>query len=321
LNQKNREQDINIFRPTNLRELLSYIYLNPEASLVAGGIDFMHGDKTKSADFSLPEKLVDLTTVTELKKINKTMRYLDLGSGLTLSRILSIRYHVVPLLLHTALKAISGPSIRNLATLGGNICLASPYSNTLPALCVLDAHLEIRSYTSFRWEPVSTFMMGTATKQIKPSFAREELVARIQPTSGQIRPTLARDEIVARVRIPLNNWNVQVFHKIGSNHNSSQAAVIFCGLAQITKGVIDDFRFAFGAINRVVYRNRHLEKPFIGRKVPLQQRDVEMLKKALEESLSEGCLQPMEDEVATCEYRKSTALKLIESFLKSLKPS
>jgi CO/xanthine dehydrogenase FAD-binding subunit len=339
-----------IFRPLNLRELLSYIYLNPEAFLLAGGVTFLPSLKGPMRAQYLPEKLVDLTTVGELLKINKTMRYLDLGAALSLSRILGIRYHVVPIILHNALKSVSGPALRNLATLGGNICQASAYSSIIPALSVLDAHLEIRSYTAFRWEPISTFFKATvmpsdakdarkaeAAKKSEVSLAAREagsntdealagVTSDEQKHTGQeltesmvkpaaARTSLARDEIVARIRVPLDNWNVQVFKKISTDFNSPQAGIIFCGLAQVAKGVIEDFRFSFGAVNRSVYRNRNLEKPFIGRKVPLQPKDIDFLKESLSEQLA-----PIADHAYTAAYRKKTAVKLIEWFLKSLKP-
>ena len=268
-----------IFTPIHLNELLSTYSSFPEALLMAGGIELMR--KTERAP--KPKAIIDLTAVEELKRISRTERHMDIGPTLPFSHILSIGRHVIPRILHDALDSLSAPAIRNMATLGGNMCQASPHSDSLTALVALEAQLELRSMTSTRWISVSKFI----------------------PAPGQT--DLRGGEILTRIRIPLENWSVQVFR------TSGQSLIVFCGLAKILKRVIQDIRFSIGSINPVVVRDRKLETPLIGHKLPLQDREIKMVNSLLSELLI-----PIADSSAKGVYQTETCHRMIHWFLKGL---
>ena len=85
----------------------------PAAMLVAGGTDLLPNMKRRHQS---PKILVSLKGIDSLRKANGT-----LGSGLTLSEILKIEK--IPAALRQAAAQVATPHLRNMGTLGGNLCL------------------------------------------------------------------------------------------------------------------------------------------------------------------------------------------------------
>jgi 4-hydroxybenzoyl-CoA reductase subunit beta len=85
----------------------------PQAMLVAGGTDLLPNMKRRH---QTPKILVSLKGIESLKKVNGT-----LGSGLTLSEILEVK--TIPMALRQAAAQVATPHLRNMGTLGGNLCL------------------------------------------------------------------------------------------------------------------------------------------------------------------------------------------------------
>ena len=274
-----------VYRPQHLNELLTLYSRHPDACLLAGGTAAL-------GSFALgatPEILIDLTTAQELKRIRRTDRFMDIGPALSISRILSTGRHVIPRVLYDALSSAASYSLRNVVTLGGNICQASPYSSPLTALYALESRLELRTSGASRWLPVTRFITGDGETNLR---------------SG---------EILTAIRIPFGEWNLGIFRKISTQSSLSPPALTFCGLARLAKQEIQDLRIAIGSVNRTVIRNRKLESPLVGHKIPLSDREIE----AVTAELS-SLLEPIADSYSTAEYRGRTAVRLLRWFLREL---
>jgi 4-hydroxybenzoyl-CoA reductase subunit beta len=85
----------------------------PRAMLIAGGTDLLPNMKRRHQS---PQVLVSLREVKELKNLNGTF-----GAGLTLSEI--VRSDKTPAALRQAAAQVATPHLRNMGTLGGNLCL------------------------------------------------------------------------------------------------------------------------------------------------------------------------------------------------------
>jgi 4-hydroxybenzoyl-CoA reductase subunit beta len=85
----------------------------PRAMLVAGGTDLLPNMKRRH---QAPQVLVSLQKIDELRKLNGTF-----GAALTLSEI--VRSEKTPAALRHAAIQVATPHIRNMGTLGGNLCL------------------------------------------------------------------------------------------------------------------------------------------------------------------------------------------------------
>jgi 4-hydroxybenzoyl-CoA reductase subunit beta len=85
----------------------------PAAMLIAGGTDLLPNMKRRH---QTPKILVSLKGIESLRKANGI-----LGAGLTLSEILRIER--IPAALRQAAAQVATPHLRNMGTLGGNLCL------------------------------------------------------------------------------------------------------------------------------------------------------------------------------------------------------
>ena len=85
----------------------------PRAMLIAGGTDLLPNMKRRHQS---PQVLVSLRQVSELRNLNGTF-----GAGLTLSEI--TRSEKTPTALRQAAAQVATPLLRNMGTLGGNLCL------------------------------------------------------------------------------------------------------------------------------------------------------------------------------------------------------
>jgi CO/xanthine dehydrogenase FAD-binding subunit len=242
---KANHKHTNIFVPASLRELHMLCEQYPDALLFAGGTQIMRSKPTS------PSNIISLNQIKDLLKIRRKENYLEIGACVTLSRILSLGAHVVPKVLYSALSGGVASSIRNLATIGGNICTASPISDVITPLILLDAKIEVRGSSGIHWYPLLRFVQGEG------------------------KTILKNGEIVSIIRIPLEEWDIQNFLKLDET-SSPERSVLKCAAAvKISKNSIDDLHMVFGGIDPLVLRSRELEGILIGNKLPLQSKSID----------------------------------------------
>ena len=96
---------------------------------------------------------------------------IELGAGATMAAILANRELGF---LHAAARAVGGPAIRNMATIGGNLFAAAPYGDFAVALLALDAQVMVLAgYGSPRAVPIEEFLAGRSRGEAR-------LVASVQ---------------------------------------------------------------------------------------------------------------------------------------------
>ncbi|MBO4404861.1 MAG: FAD binding domain-containing protein, partial [Treponema sp.] len=66
---------------------------------------------------------ISVFRVPELCSIEKHERFIEFGPGVTLSEMIKVRKSNLPSVLYDALITVATETIRNIATLGGNICI------------------------------------------------------------------------------------------------------------------------------------------------------------------------------------------------------
>ena len=62
-----RKDNIAVFFPKNLNDLLSIYSSNPEAEILAGALEFM-----SNSNVTHIKKIISITSVSELKKVHRT---------------------------------------------------------------------------------------------------------------------------------------------------------------------------------------------------------------------------------------------------------
>ncbi len=179
--------------------------------------------------------------------------------------------------------------IRNMATLGGNLCTASPAGDSLPPLYVLDAEAELASNAGCRRMAVSDLIPGPGKTRLAPG------------------------EILCRVLVPLAPPIARCqFEKVGCRRSLAIAVASFAGLLRVDGGGrIAGARFAFGSVGPTAVTVPEAEALLRGQ--PAVQPDPA----AVERAVLAVCaaVRPIDDLRASANYRRALAGNLLRRFL------
>ena len=212
-------------RPGSLAEALALASNGRRALFLAGGTDVIVQlrEGRRSCDL-----LIDLKHVPELTSITVgPSGALEIGAAVPLAEI--YEHPVVrrdfPALVD-AVSIIGGIAIQSRATLGGNLCNASPAADSSPALMALGATLRIAGPAGERTLPVADFFVGPGQNALQPG------------------------EILVSVRIPPLPPRSAAFYHRFIPRNEMDIAVASAGvyLALDDAGRIADARVALGAV-------------------------------------------------------------------------
>ena len=130
-----------------------------QAQVLAGGTDLLISMKKRQVS---PEYMIYIKNIPDLNFINYSQGAgLGIGALATHSAIAdsSIIKDMFDLLA-TACNKVGTPQVRNMGTIGGNICKAGPSQDTPPVLLVLDARLKLVSLGGERVVPINTFFLA-----------------------------------------------------------------------------------------------------------------------------------------------------------------
>ncbi len=230
-----------VYYPKTINELLALYKSMPDSLIFSGGTGILRKLTTKYPEF--PGNIFYLRRIEELSIIRRSEGYLEIGACARLNRILGIGEHVLKPALFAALQSIGTREVRNLATLGGNICSNDRRKTLFPLLALLDTRLELRKHGGSRWINIKKFML---------------------PDEG-----LQQGEILTRIRIPFNNFEHQSFTVSGDLKSDYRSAMTFACIASVQKEVITGLRFSAGFGTDGLFRARDFEDAMEGRKLPI----------------------------------------------------
>lgn len=157
-----------------------------EARIVAGSTDFLV--RWRQGTWK-PQYVVSIQRVPGLGRVSYSPRQgLRIGALVTVRTLEThpaIRQHYPALA--AAAATFAGVQIRNLATVGGNVCNASPAGDTLPALMALDAECRVAGPIGERWVPLRQFLLSPG----RTALQRGEILAELRlppplPNTGSI---------------------------------------------------------------------------------------------------------------------------------------
>ena len=152
----------------------------PESKVLAGGTDLLPQMKNGVLK---PARVIDLSGIARLRAIESgNGQGLRVGSAVTartleLDRAVRERY----LSLAESGALVGSVQVRNLATLGGNICNAAPSADMAPPLLALDAEAVIIGPKGERRVPIVAFFTGVRRTVLAPD---EILVELVVPSPG-----------------------------------------------------------------------------------------------------------------------------------------
>lgn len=146
----------------------------PETKILAGGTDLVLQMKKK---LTRPSRVLSLLDLKELDFVSETGRFVRIGS---LTRHADLSKH--PLLkddfsiLSQAAGLIGSWQIRNVGTIGGNLCNASPSADCAPPLLALDAKIVIVETGKEIELPFSEFFTGPGTTVLRANQILKEII-------------------------------------------------------------------------------------------------------------------------------------------------
>ncbi|MDR0389258.1 MAG: FAD binding domain-containing protein [Spirochaetaceae bacterium] len=233
-----------VFFPKTLGELFASWNRFPNAVPFAGGTGIIYGQEKRS--LSLPSNIIALDRLDELRHITRTERYLEIGAMVRLSDILKLG-KVLPQILREALSRTANPQIRNIATIGGNICYSDWKLDAACALVALDAQYELRTGASSRWISATRFSASTEEKKLN------------------------RQELFTRLRIPLEHWDYTVYRKFNANQFGTAYTGATAFVARIQKNILSEVRLVFSG--ETMLRDKDSEAILTGKLLPLGKRE------------------------------------------------
>ena len=146
------------FKPKDLAETFKLLDQHGrKAELIAGGTDVMVVVKQSNRS---PDALISLRDIEELRYIRKNHGY-HIGS-LTTHRMIekSTLMQNELAALNQGASQVGSVQVRNVATIGGNICNAAPSADTAAPLMILDAVIMLKSRQGERQIPIRDFFVG-----------------------------------------------------------------------------------------------------------------------------------------------------------------
>ena len=150
------------YRPRSASEAVTILAANEGATVIAGGTDLVIDRRLGRADPQAP--LVDVTGIDELRGVRWDGDDLHIGAAAAISAIESDPAVIVRAsALAEAARVLGSVQIRNMATLGGNLCTASPAAEMAPPLMVHDAVAVIQGPNGERRQAVADFATGPRT--------------------------------------------------------------------------------------------------------------------------------------------------------------
>jgi carbon-monoxide dehydrogenase medium subunit len=191
-------------RPTTLAEAVALLAAHgPAARLLAGGTDLIIRLRDGSAR---PDVVIDIKAIPELRAaIHEADGRLVISAGSVMTDVAEHdRVRRSFRALAEAAAVVGAVQIRNRATLGGNICNASPAADTAPALLVYGAEVVAAGPAGTRRIPIDDFFVRSGETALKLG----ELVTAIElplPTRRQgavhLRRTRRRGHDLASVTL------------------------------------------------------------------------------------------------------------------------
>lgn len=269
-------------RPKEHSELVQLLETLPldQTVWLAGGTD-LH--PAWEQDRPLPKYLVDLKSLAYLSGISDSDKTVNIGALTTveeLKRDALIQSQFGAL--HQAAQQFAGVQIRHRATLGGNLCNASPAADLLPGLYVHGAQVEILSAEGKRLVPVADLIQGPG------------------------KTILDSREIITTIVLPKSKCK-SIFYKLGLRQAMAIAVVNLAISYEKDSSGFQSLVIAAGAVApTVVYLKNFTRAVLEG--IPLRA--------AL--PLVDKDIAPIDDLRATAEYRRKVLKNLLQYMLEGL---
>ena len=197
------------YRPRTLTELLALRAAHPDAQLIAGSTDVGVWQNKLHKRY---EKTIDVTSVDELRQVRHDQHALTIGAAARLTEAFAAMVELWPSL-RVFTERFAGLTIRNSATLGGNIANGSPIGDSMPLLIALGARLRLLSADSERLLAIEEFFVGFR----KTALASNEIIGDIVIPKPQGRHFVRAYKVSKRFEDDISTVSLAIALEFGGN--------------------------------------------------------------------------------------------------------
>ena len=275
-------------RPASLKETLDLLTsYSGSAKILAGGTDLLIQQDLESSPETVVVSLKDIEDLRQIKKtaegdifIGSMTRHAEVAQSPLVNQSFPA--------LARASNLVGSPSIRNMATIGGNICNASPSADTAPPLLAYDARAIIVSRSDERATNIEDFFTGPSTNVLK---------------GGEI--------LKGFLLTPKPGW-IANYEKLGLRKAMEIAIVNVCVAVEMDEHKrCSGIRIALGAVAPTPIRARKAEGILENRKITPEL--IQVCAEAAEEETK-----PISDIRASADYRKKMVHFLVKKIVSDL---
>lgn len=166
---------LELHSPTDLVDALKFLeHADKNVAVIASGTDLIPRMRKRQI---APSVLLDISSLQDdLRYIRRSGGVVRIGALTTLTDVLESSVFKDKLsILHEAAMLFGAPQVRNVATVGGNICSATSSEDLIPVFMALGARVKLISVEGERVIPLKEFIIGKRATARKPS----EILAEI----------------------------------------------------------------------------------------------------------------------------------------------
>ena len=234
------------YNASTIREAVQLLKEHPGARVISGGSDVLI--KIREGKFA-GTSLVCIRDIKEIQGVKKMdSGDIYIGAGTTFSHITGdpVIQECIPVL-GEAVDQVGGPQVRNIGTIGGNICNGAVSADSAPTIFSLNAMLRTSDGAGGRMIPVQDFYKGPGKVDLQPG------------------------EILTHIVIPAREYEGYQGHYIKySMRNAMDIATLSCSVVSkvdLEKWILEDVRITFGVAAPVPYRCVETEKALRGMEI------------------------------------------------------
>jgi carbon-monoxide dehydrogenase medium subunit len=266
----------------------SFDYLEPATLEEACSLLRQHGDEARPIAggtgllIMMRQRLLNPAVIVSLGRIPDFDRiHFNGADGLTISAgarhrdielNAAVRQHYP--LLHETFRKVAQPRIRNMATVGGNLCQGDPLTDPGASLMALDASVTLQNADGKRTLPVEDFFVDYYETALRPG------------------------ELLTEIQVPPPKPGLRWAHIKFTPRTAEDFATIGVALAIETgNGICKDIRIALNSAGPKIFRARRAEEILRG------QLTTDALIRAAAEAASEES-DPMEDNRGSADYKR-----------------
>lgn len=252
-----------------------------EAKLIAGGTALLIWMRLRLLN---PKVVISLGKIPGFDRIRFTAKHgLRIGAGarhrdIELSK--PVRQHYP--LLHETFRKIAQPRIRNMGTIGGNLCQADPLTDPGASLMALDAKVVLTSTKGERTLPLESFFVDYYETAIEPG------------------------EILTEIRVPPPIKNLAWAHIKFTPRTEEDFATVGIALAiQGQNSRCEDVRLAMNSVGPTIFRAKKAEEVVRGKQLT-----DELLSEMGKAAATEA--DPIDDLRGTADYKRDVVKVLVQ---------